>query len=154
MSRPIKHDAMKNDSRLLEMAFYQASHGQTQNSSQDKIIKILREFKSIIKRGEATIDSLEDTVFSRFGIVDERSYHDTEMVDSGMFDQADAGRGFFRAIQRKSSGLGEEGKEDNPPPDLDEEFYKEMDRRVAEEDFHIEEDDDEDSDLERYQDGE
>jgi len=151
MSRPIKHDAMKNDSRLLEMAFYQASHGQTQNSSQDKIIKILREFKSIIKKGEATIDSLEDAVFSRFGIVDEGSYHDTQMVDSGMFEQADAGRGFFRAIQRKSSGL-EEVKENAPPLDLDNEFLDEMHKRVVDEDFYIE-DDDEDSDLEGVNNG-
>jgi hypothetical protein len=79
--RPIKYDAIKNDLRLMEMALYEVTKGQTNCSNHETVIKKLAEYKGIIKRGTFTIDQLEDRVFSRFGVLDPNTQRDTELYD-------------------------------------------------------------------------
>lgn len=101
--RPIKQSAIQNDLRLLEMALYEQTKGQTRNTTQESIIQKVREYKGLIKRGTFSIDQLEDKTFSRYGIIDERSQFDTELLDatSGL----DAFSGMFGGLFRKSQGM-------------------------------------------------
>jgi len=102
--RPIKYDAIHNDMRLMEMALYETTKGQTQHSSQEVLVKKIAEYKAIIKRGTFTLDELEDKIFSRYGIVNERSRIDTAMYDASMEMLGDPS-GLFGNLFRKSQGL-------------------------------------------------
>lgn len=103
--RPIKYDAIQNDMRLMEMALYEITKGQTQNASQDLIVKKLSEYKRIIKRGTYTLDQLEDKIFSRFGLLNKRSKTDTAIYDASLDAQTSPLDSFFSGFFRKSQGL-------------------------------------------------
>lgn len=63
--------AKLNDERLSILALYDASHGYikediTRDTLQHKFV----EFKKLIKRGSFTLKSLEDDIYSRWGIIE------------------------------------------------------------------------------------
>lgn len=104
--RPIKQSAIQNDMRLMEMALYDLTKGQTKNTTPEAIYMKISEYKGIIKRGTYKIDQLEDRVFSRYGIVDERASFDTELCDAM---GGDALSGLFGGLFRKSQGIDDKG---------------------------------------------
>jgi len=103
--RPIKHDAIQNDLRLMEMALYETSKGQTRNTTHSELLKKISEYKRLIKRESYTIDELEDRVFSRFGITDERSRSDTAIYDATMDIMPDQLNSLFGGLFRRGQGL-------------------------------------------------
>lgn len=137
--RPIKQDAIQNDLRLLEMALYETTKGQTYCTSQVVIVKKVTEYKRLIKRGTFTVDELEDRIFSRYGIIDERSKADTEIYDARKEMVFGTGPnslgGLFSQLVRKSQEYKEqlELKQEQP---LTEDEVKELDEldRLAESD--------------------
>lgn len=138
--RPIKHDAIQNDLRLMEMALYEVTKGQTQHATHEDIIKKVAEYKGIIKRGTYTIDQLEDKIFSRFGIIDERSVTDTAIYDASpdMGANYDPIASLFSGLFRKSQGLPNyppaspsasvPPTTNNVPPEIDEDLMEELDK--------------------------
>lgn len=157
--RPIKHDAIQNDQRLMEMALYEVTKGQTQHASYEKLVKKIAEYKGIIKRGTFSLDELEDKIFSRFGVIDERSKTDTAIYDAsqemGLGMGTDPIASLFGGLFRKSQGLPSgypppvgiddpeapnESKQINLPDDVDDEL-KELNDRLEkdqlDEDFPI-----------------
>jgi len=98
--RPIKHEAVQNDLRLLEMALYETTKGQTKNTTQELILSKVLEYKAIIKRGTYTIDQLEDKIFSRYGIVDERILKMPNTISN-----SDPFMNMLSGILRKSQGV-------------------------------------------------
>jgi hypothetical protein len=144
--RPIKYDAIQNDIRLMEMALYEVTKGQTQHADMNQVLSKVYEYKKLIKRGTYNIDQLEDKVFSRFGILNDYSKKDTMIYDATKPSELYGNSPFsslFGELFRKSQGLAEQVKSDgieNPdtpddpdnPEDLGdlgesaEDFYKDL----------------------------
>ena len=103
--RPIKYDAIHNDMRLMEMALYETTRGQTHNTSQELIVKKLSEYKRLIKRGTYTIDQLEDKIYSQFGIINERSRTDSAIYDASSEMEDNPLNSLFSCLFRKAQGL-------------------------------------------------
>jgi len=75
-----KDIAIKNDVRLLQMANYVETKGTTCHSDGIKaVFKRFGELKWLVKRGEFTLDQLEDSIYKRYGIIES----DENNVDSG-----------------------------------------------------------------------
>jgi len=160
--RPIKQDAIQNDIRLLEMALYEVTKGQTQFSDQGAIVKKVAEYKRLIKRGTFTLDGLEDKIFSRFGIIDERSKDDTIVYDaSNELMKTPLGGIFGQLVQASQRGMtGTTGEVENPEGPLTEREIEELDEldRLAEldrlgrlDEFELNELDELDEDFEQGQ---
>jgi hypothetical protein len=105
--RPIKQDALLNDQRIIEMSIYQETHGNTRSGTFEGISKRIKEFKTMIKRKETTLDELEDLVFSRYGILNDNSIKDTDLLDNIKKDPY----GFFSDLFKAEQGLSVKGKD-------------------------------------------
>ena len=137
--RPIKYDAIKNDMRLMEMALYEGTKGQTSKSTQAAITQKILEYKGLIKRGSYTIDQLEDKIFSQYGILNNRSQTDTVVYDANLETESDPLANLFGGLFRKHKGLDSKlpqlpdspDSPDSPHPDsvhnlIDEESFREL----------------------------
>ena len=136
--RPIKKDALTNDSRLLEMAVYEATKGQTVDCDKQALLAAFKNYKRILKQGDATIDSLEDQVFSRFGIVAKKAVRDTNLIDAGHAPANDRAE-FYRNLLHSTRGLS---YMDSPTPEYqdeeDESLYdglQDLEQDILDEDF-------------------
>ena len=82
---------MENDDRLLRIAFYEETKGLTrQLKTQDQILGRFVEFKRLVKRGDFTIQGLEDSVFERQGVIEKRSEDDVSEFLSALQKIADS----------------------------------------------------------------
>ena len=82
---------MENDDRLLRIAFYEETKGLTrQLKTQDQIMGRFVEFKRLVKRGDFTIQGLEDSVFERQGVIEKRSEDDVSEFLSALQKIADS----------------------------------------------------------------
>ena len=85
--------AMENDDRLLRIAFYEETKGLTrQLKTQDQIMGRFVEFKRLVKRGDFTIQGLEDSVFERQGVIEKRSEDDVSEFLSALQKIDDSAR--------------------------------------------------------------
>lgn len=121
--RPIKYDALQNDVRLMEMALYEVTKGQTSQSTPDALVKKVAEYKALIKRKTFTIDQLEDKVFSRYGIMNSNSFSDTQLYDASIAQMPKEGlnrdnvASLFGSLFKKAQGI--ENPFDSAPNALD-----------------------------------
>ena len=64
MKKSNKETALKNDDRILQLAFYHESRGMLKQIKDfDKVTNRFTEFKLLIKRGSFTIKELEESVY-------------------------------------------------------------------------------------------
>lgn len=79
-----KEQAILNDMKIMEMALYYETKGNTSPVLNQEIIsKRFVEFKRYITRGSFTIEQLEDRVYKEFGIMTNSNYEaELDFLDS------------------------------------------------------------------------
>ena len=67
----IKKKIIENDLKIMDMAFYCESKGMTTSlpPSPDQLLMRFKEFKSLLKREEFSMEELENKVYSSYGVI-------------------------------------------------------------------------------------